>query len=117
MPATSRCPVFEPLSGATRFEGDGRRRLIADEPETRVGHPAPLTRATARRLIEQFVQCGCSFHSAQCTTAWPILEYLRIRGLPHEILYGECGGVQIRLLRPSSGQVGENQAGEPSHAA
>lgn len=58
-----------------------------------------MQRAAARRVIEHFVAAGHSEHSPGCSTAWPILEYARVKGLKHDVQANDYGWVRILALR------------------
>lgn len=62
----------------TKFDGDGRRRILSDFPPPPGTRPMNLRRSTARMIIENFLRTGESIHSAQGGTVWVIMEYCQL---------------------------------------
>jgi hypothetical protein len=76
-----------------------------------------VTRAAARRFIRNFLETRESMHSAQTTTAWVILEYLRVKGLAnHLAVQATPHFVHLRLLdtvlEPAAGTLSTGSASQ-----
>lgn len=80
----------------SKFEGDGRFTIEASLPVPAGTQPMRITRAAARRMINDFLKTGVINHSARGSTAWVIVEYCVMNQIPHTVhTHSEFGGFQI----------------------
>lgn len=69
-------------SGTFEGAGDGLVQPTGQFPGTR---PAPMTRAQARTLCQNFDASGHSNHSGQGASLWVILEHCAARGIAYNL--------------------------------
>jgi hypothetical protein len=87
----------------TMFEGDGRIRLTPAHAPTDT-FPVSVTRAEARRQIQEMLQNGQSgFHSPRGATLWVPIAYCRECGLNYSLTGDRVQGY-IVTLEPKRGQ-------------
>jgi hypothetical protein len=98
----------------TMFDGDGRKRLVPINAPA-MSLPTVIQRGNARRLIDSFLACGASTHSARGATMWVITEFCKNKGMRYRIEVSECFTFQ-RVVRLSDGhKFKEKGLHVPSH--
>jgi len=79
------------------LEGDGRRRV---EPNPKIKHDglaAVCGLGCARRVVNNFMECGHSTHSARATLMWIIQEYCHMNNIKYKTTFNEYGGYIERI--------------------
>jgi len=68
-----------------RFEGDGRIKLRAVQPQPNGARPLPLSRATCRKIITLFINSDAPYYSSTGGTLWVVSEYCTNNGMPFRV--------------------------------